>query len=142
MTQFSSQNNILKEEEYQEIIDDMSVVRTPCSWSIRNSTRDYSLSIRNHVTVLTNELVRDFIQSKNSKENSLQHGAWVKQGREVMGEEFFTLFDQPPMPSLKIVALTRQGPHDNKSLPPQGSQEGKNLLPKGLQESQRVIIQE
>nr|CAD7259587.1 unnamed protein product [Timema shepardi] len=36
--------------------DSVSVVRTPCSWSIRNSTRDYSLGIRNHVTVSTNEI--------------------------------------------------------------------------------------
>nr|CAD7403131.1 unnamed protein product [Timema poppensis] len=52
-----------------------SVVRTPRSWSIRNSTRDYSLNIRNHETVSTNEILRDFILSKNLKENSLQHGA-------------------------------------------------------------------
>nr|CAD7433427.1 unnamed protein product [Timema monikensis] len=37
-----------------------SMVRTPCSWSIRNSTRDYSLRIRNHVTVSTNEIFMAF----------------------------------------------------------------------------------
>nr|CAD7459643.1 unnamed protein product [Timema tahoe] len=36
--------------------DSVSVVRTPCSWSVRNSTCDYRVNIRNHVTVSTNEI--------------------------------------------------------------------------------------
>nr|CAD7430171.1 unnamed protein product [Timema monikensis] len=40
-----------------------SVVRTPCSRSVRNSTRDHSLRIRNHVTVSTNEVAHAHIYS-------------------------------------------------------------------------------
>nr|CAD7265080.1 unnamed protein product [Timema shepardi] len=65
MTQFSLQNNILKEEEYQEIIDDI--------------------------------------------------------GREVMGEEFFTLFDQPPMPSASNHSLEVAVSSSSSSSSPTGS---------------------
>nr|CAD7434140.1 unnamed protein product [Timema monikensis] len=53
--------------------DTDSVSVGPCSWSIRNSTRDYSL--RNHVTVSTNEICglhgEQYIMFSNSQKNML-----------------------------------------------------------------------
>ncbi|CAG2054947.1 unnamed protein product [Timema podura] len=46
---------------------------------IRNSARDYIVNIRNHMSVSTNEIVRDFVPSKSSKENRLHQGVSVKQ---------------------------------------------------------------
>nr|CAD7423841.1 unnamed protein product [Timema monikensis] len=53
-----------------------SVVRTPCSWSIRNYTRDYSLNIRNHVTVSTNEIVTDIHDTGSGAESREQSNAY------------------------------------------------------------------
>nr|CAD7408417.1 unnamed protein product [Timema cristinae] len=47
-----------------------SVVRAPCSWSIRNSTRDYSL--RNHVTVSINEIRLNNRKANQEKSRALQ----------------------------------------------------------------------
>nr|CAD7447800.1 unnamed protein product [Timema bartmani] len=41
-----------------------------------------TVNIHNHVTVSTNEIIRDLIRSKNSKENCLQQGASVKQSAD------------------------------------------------------------
>nr|CAD7429110.1 unnamed protein product [Timema monikensis] len=51
-----------------------SIVHTPWSWSSRNFIHDDTVHIYNHVTIPTNEIVRDFAQSKSSKENCLQQG--------------------------------------------------------------------
>nr|CAD7438172.1 unnamed protein product [Timema bartmani] len=53
--------------------DSISIVRVP---GPRNSTRNYRVNICNHVTVSTNEIVRDFVQSKYLKE---KQGVNVKQ---------------------------------------------------------------
>nr|CAD7578116.1 unnamed protein product [Timema californicum] len=47
-----------------------------------NSIRDYTVHIHNHVTVPFNEIVRDFVQSKASKENYLQQEATAKQSAD------------------------------------------------------------
>nr|CAD7394493.1 unnamed protein product [Timema cristinae] len=70
-----------------------SIVHTPWIWSSRNFIHDDTVHIYNHMTIPTNEIVRDFAQSKSSKENCLQQGhrGW---GTELVPQHIAELYNK------------------------------------------------